>query len=132
MTKEIKKIVIESTWASSRGGWGNGYLALPKGHKMYGMNYNDIHAVYDISVHGGLTFSESGEYVSWAKENGVEDCWIIGFDTQHSHDNLERWPDELSVMKECDSLLFQVEKATFNLDLFKHELNELLTRFNML
>ena len=30
-----------------------GYIAIPKGHKLYGKDYDEI----DISVHGGLTYA---------------------------------------------------------------------------
>jgi hypothetical protein len=50
----------------------NGYVRLPEGHPFEVLDYDDI----DVSVHGGLTFSEDG--------------WI-GFDTAHAGDI---WTDD--------------------------------------
>lgn len=86
-------------------GWGNGYVLIPKGHKFYGLEYDDI----DVNVHGGLTYS--GIYLGWIEKyeedgndyeldinlkkkidkNGYEflmDYWVLGFDTAHYGDNL--------------------------------------------
>lgn len=87
-------------------GWGNGYVAIPKGHILYGMDYNDIAKKYTgIEVSGGLTFSNTwwNSCPKWAK-----DCWIVGFDTFHAWDNMSRWPDEESVLKEAKKLRNQI------------------------
>jgi hypothetical protein len=57
-----------------------GYIAIPKGHELYGKDYDEI----DISIHGGLTY---GEY----SENGYpveteEQVYWIGFDCAHCGD----------------------------------------------
>ena len=54
------------------------YLFLSKGHKFYGLGYDDI----DINVHGGLTFSEDDLVFNPL----VTDCWIIGWDYAHCGD----------------------------------------------
>ena len=61
----------ENTWLKT-GGWGNGYVKLPKGHKYYGMDYSDIH----VDAPGGLTYSV---------QEGDE--WVVGFDTMHYWNN---------------------------------------------
>lgn len=61
-------------------GWGNGYVALPKDHKYYGVDYDSI----PVDIHGGLTFSD--EWQDWMPEE-FKDCWIVGFDTAHYGDN---------------------------------------------
>jgi len=49
---EIIKFIREITWLGSiETGWGNGYVAVPKEHPLYGKDYNNI----DIDIHGGLT-----------------------------------------------------------------------------
>lgn len=54
------------------------YVFLPKGHKYYGKNYDDI----DIVCHGGLTYS--GEDLVF---NPLEnDKWVIGWDYAHCDD----------------------------------------------
>jgi hypothetical protein len=48
-----------------------GYVILPKGHKYYGLDYDDI----PVSVHGGLTYSTL-----------IDENWVIGFDCAHGGD----------------------------------------------
>jgi hypothetical protein len=33
------------------------YIAIPKGHKLYGQDYDYIYNICDIDVNGGLTYS---------------------------------------------------------------------------
>lgn len=61
----------------TRYGWGNGYVALPKGHKYHGVHYDDI----PVNAHGGLTYS-----------NLEDDYWVVGFDTCHLGDDKESCP----------------------------------------
>lgn len=51
-----------------------GYVFLPRGHRYYGKDYDEIPMV----VHGGLTFASED-----SKGN-----WVIGFDCAHSGDYL--------------------------------------------
>ncbi|MDE1854643.1 MAG: hypothetical protein KGI38_13035 [Thaumarchaeota archaeon] len=48
-----------------------GYVAGPKGHLAYAKSYDDI----DVSVHGGLTYGETKDGLTW-----------FGFDCAHSGD----------------------------------------------
>lgn len=74
----IEIILVENTWLPGmEHGWGNGYVNLPKTHKWYGKQYDNI----PVDIHGGLTYSgQDGE------------SWRIGFDTVHLADNIKRWP----------------------------------------
>lgn len=96
-------------------GWGNGYVAMDKFHPLYGLGlYGDnteVAAFISIYIHGGITFT------GWAsslnipeKYNIPENYWIIGFDTAHTNDTLEKWPDEQSVMEETLKLKDQLIK----------------------
>lgn len=89
-------------------GHSNGYVALPEGHPCYEMGYDDIHEKYEISVHGGLTFSYMGGDGPWAEYPGM---WIVGFDTCHHMDTLERWPQE-AVQEEANKLKAQLDSLT--------------------
>jgi len=74
-------------------GWGNGYVAVPAGHPWYQQDYDNI----ECSAHGGLTYSgQHGEY------------WVVGFDTGHHKDTLERWPME-AVLEETKNLMKQAQ-----------------------
>lgn len=78
-------------------GWGNGYVAIPKGHTLYGKSYDEIHDLIPmLEVNGGLTFSEKASDLDWVEiPSDCKDCWIVGFDTAHSWDTLEHWPKEM-------------------------------------
>lgn len=78
-------------------GIANGYVAIPPNHPKY--KTED-----DFEVHGGITYREIENH-----ENA--DFWVIGFDTAHYCDTLERC-DMNYVIKECFSLLEQVNKMT--------------------
>lgn len=84
-------------------GWGNGYVALPKGHPLYGEGYDEIHNICDINVHGGLTYSQM-----------EGDKWVVGFDTCHGGDTLENWPKS-AVKAETESLKEQLSYIDYQL-----------------
>lgn len=55
-----------------------GYIGVPKEHKYYGVDYDDI----DIDIHGGWTYaSGNNEYPVKS-----DDLWWIGFDCGHYND----------------------------------------------
>lgn len=59
-----------------------GYVGIPRGHKLYGVPYDEI----NVDVHGGLTFGET--YNTYPVEN-KEGLYYIGFDCGHYGDNLD-------------------------------------------
>ena len=76
-----------------------GYVAVPKGHPCFGLNYDTIEDSYpDLKIHGGLSYSEG--LFSWKQLDGdrselnemIEkrkqetDYWTIGFDCYHFGD----------------------------------------------
>jgi hypothetical protein len=63
-------------WRHPTHGSLNGYVAIPKGHRCHGSNY-DWFNDRDVEVHGGLTYSELD------KETGE---WVVGFDCNHAND----------------------------------------------
>ena len=76
-------------------GWGNGYVDLPKGHCLFGKEVGDL----NVDVHGGITYTNLQ----------ADGKWRIGFDTAHSSDSLDKWPEK-AVMKETLRLKKQVDK----------------------
>jgi hypothetical protein len=56
-----------------------GYVGIPKGHKYWGVIYDEgdeeLDAIAD-DVHGGFTYSEQGD----------DGWWYFGFDTSHADD----------------------------------------------
>lgn len=105
MKQEIIPFAIPSHMPGY-GGWGNGYVAIPKDHPAFGKDYND--EIFDsVYIHGGLTYSE--EYSEKYNPIETEGMWIIGFDTLHLGDDMNRWPTEESVMNEANNLKAQIE-----------------------
>ena len=116
-------------------GYANGYVAIPPGHPCYRKRYTD-EIVENVHVHGGITFSEpacyedesfmskrkinpeyigtrsylfeDAEYITDNKDV-PDDWWILGFDTCHYQDNLQRWTRE-NVITETENLKKQLEK----------------------
>jgi len=88
-------------------GWGNGYALIPRGHKLYGKDYDQI----PVQAHGGLTFSRflSGKAI---KKFGLSKRhlgkWMVGFDTCHFMDTPESCPKEY-VIQEARDLAQQLE-----------------------
>ena len=104
-----KTAIVENTWIRcNQHGWGNGYVIIPVGHPLHGVNYETINDF--VSVHGGLTYSE---YCTEKNKDiyGLDDSdlgkWIVGFDTAHYGDSQERW-HKAAVQAETDFLLTQI------------------------
>lgn len=99
INKHINGIItytIEITWLSQIStGWGNGYIAIPQGHKWYGKDY-DYHEL--PSIHYGWTY---------AAEETIEDkkYWVFGFDTCHLNDTMVNWP-QLAVVEEIEGVVY--------------------------
>ena len=96
----------ENNWlpASIPYGWGNGYVIIPKGHSLYGIDYEDI----DVNIHGGLTYGSSiseSQQLDIPKE--VEDGWVVGFDTLHYLDTQSIWT-KAAVEAEVENLKQQL------------------------
>lgn len=58
-----------------------GYLAIPQGHELYGVEYDNI----NVEVHGGLTYSNESDEYSYPVATD-EKVWWIGFDCAHFGD----------------------------------------------
>lgn len=85
------------------------YIEIPKGHKLYGIDYGEI----DLNVHGGLTYSDN-------ELMGVESSnWFIGWDYAHYGDYLgyeakfelhiegKKWTT-LEIIKDCENAIDQI------------------------
>lgn len=86
-------------------GWGNGYVVVPKGHPLYGL---DIYE-YELPIHGGVTFGSWGKDMKWDRVNLRDDDWVIGFDTAHGYDKPSHWPKS-AVVKETKRLVKLVDQ----------------------
>ena len=113
--RKIKSFVKENTVLNRKiypfdFGWGNGYVGIPKGHELHGKSYDEIYKLIPtLKVNGGLTFSNHVGNIKWVeipkytRKNG----WVIGFDTLHCWDTLEKWSKE-AVMAEAKNLKKQL------------------------
>jgi len=90
-------------------GWGNGYVCIPNWHPFYGLGYDDIHDIAEISINGGLTFSSHAKDIAnWPElPKDCTDHWVIGFDTAHYRDTLLEWPIN-AVQLAADNLALQI------------------------
>jgi hypothetical protein len=65
-----------------------GYVGVPRGHHLFGTNYDDVEHAFD-TAHGGLTYSGMSVVnhpVSRFDELGAEPVWFLGFDCSHGGD----------------------------------------------
>jgi len=90
----MKKFIKKNTWLTRKVGidfgWGNGYVLIPKGHKLHGKHYDEI----NVDVHGGLTFSQLVDdemAKKWKLDMEDVDSWCAGFDTCHYGDTIHKW-----------------------------------------
>ncbi len=74
-----------------------GYVKIPKNHKFFEKDYDDI----SIDCHYGLT------YGGLSKEAGFPSGWHIGFDCAHGGDTMEEWTQE-RVEKEIENIVDQL------------------------
>lgn len=101
----MKTVILESH-LPGHGGWGNGYVVIPEGHSMHGVHYDNI----PVDVHYGLTFSElvdDGIKDHWQLNDEDVGAWIVGFDTLHYGDDINKWPKD-AVQAETDRLKEQL------------------------
>lgn len=63
-------------------GYRCGYVRVPAGHPWHGKGYDD-EGMYDIDVHGGLTFAAPDTDCG---KGGEDDAWWLGFDCAHYGD----------------------------------------------
>jgi hypothetical protein len=83
-----------------------GYVVLTSDNKLFGLDYDMIYSKIDVSVHGGLTYSDEGE-----------GGWVIGFDCAHAGDLCPAFPyydgvyrTKEFVITECEKLAEEVSK----------------------
>lgn len=106
---ELIEFTREITWLNGIDhGWGNGYVAVPKYHLLYGVDYSELHC---IDIHGGLTYSGIVTSPYGVPEEVIEkEMWVFGFDCAHYGDTQENCPKEF-VIAETKSLKEQLSKV---------------------
>jgi hypothetical protein len=81
------------------------YVALPKGHRYYGRDYEKIR----LDVHGGFTYSRDYLILSDDKENRIKDSrWFIGWDYAHAWDKNITFKQ---VLIDCLAIIKKLERG---------------------
>lgn len=91
MRTEYKKLYGNSKYliavAVNDLGYRCGYVGVPKGDPLYGMQYDD--EIFDsVDAHGGLNFSDTRKFVT------PDDIWFFGFDCGHCGDAVDKMTEE--------------------------------------
>lgn len=90
-----------SEYALERG-WGNGYAVVDPNNKLHGLSESEVMGM-GVSIESEIAYSGKMEYIK-GKEH-----WVIGFDTAHFGDSIEKWPKS-RVEFVAQELARQVEK----------------------
>jgi len=111
MGREQLKTFVKESHIPGMGGWGNGYVIIPKEHPMHNKHYDEINN--HVDVHYGLTFSETVDEdikQNWPElsDANLGDT-VVGFDTLHYGDDEFKWPYE-AVVAETERLKTQLEE----------------------
>lgn len=71
----------------THGAW-CGYVGVPPGHPWHGKGYDEIEALAETDVHGGLTYSNEcrGDICHVPAPGEPEHLWWAGFDCAHGLD----------------------------------------------
>jgi hypothetical protein len=84
-----------------------GYVGIPKGHKLYGMSYQDAEKDFPFHIHGGLTYS--GQLGG----GNVFDGWYFGFDTAHVDDFSPRLAIQMLRWAKTDGVVNYHKEETY-------------------
>ena len=83
-----------------------GYVGVPKIHPMFEKDYDDVHDITDIDVHGGLTFSgrcrpgeDESKGICHTGDVANKTVWWLGFDCAHCDDVLPAY--DIKYFGEC-------------------------------
>lgn len=109
------------TWLFNRG-MANGYIVMPHDHELTHKckdSYNAWNEAIDFPIHGGCTFAEyvrgMQSNTEWTAEANFHlldlhpDDIIIGFDTAHSDDSLDKWSTK-DVLDHLEGIVAYINK----------------------
>lgn len=107
------KTIVLSCFDSDDRGAGNGYVAVPPTHPLYGKNDCEIYEENCIRVAGEISFAANAEAVrkrlGCVPDSIPSDWWIIGFDTACTCMATKNWP-MARVIKETEYMKNQIDK----------------------
>lgn len=105
----------------SIGGYGNGYVVIPKDHPFVLYYQEWDQSDFILNVHGGVTYFSKAEKCNFVPSNiylSKED-YIVGFDTYHYTDTIENCSESM-VLVETLFLKLQL------LEIYNNSMNKLL------
>ena len=99
------------------------YIFINKHHYLYKKDYDTIHEMMDLNVHGGLTFSDDAIYkvIMYSDKykcdtlQTIKYDWIIGWDYAHYGDYtvFDRYGDRHTteeIIEECKNVINQLRR----------------------
>src|SRR5262245_38842924 len=107
-----------------------GYVGVPSGHPLHGVDYETAYERAEIDVHGGLTYAatcQDGKEKDWGichvpEAGRPADVWWLGFDCAHAGDLIPKmdlfsnaygvYRNIAYVQAECAKLAEQIHAAT--------------------
>lgn len=78
-----------------------GYVAVPPGHPLHGIDYDGVHGLMpELDVHGGLTYAAAcrGGICHVPAPGEPDDVWWLGFDCGHAGDVAPRFSSPVGGM----------------------------------
>ena len=117
-----------------------GYVGVPKGHELYGKDYDDAYDKLEGRVHGGLTYAGGGENSEYPVDSNL---WWLGFDCAHCGDGKdlelakEYFKEDKKVVKQIEMTIeiesryptFELESVR-SLDYVENECKNLVDKIN--
>ena len=103
------------------------YIFINKHHYLYKKDYDTIHEMMDLNVHGGLTFSDDAIYkvIIYSDKykcdtlQTIKYDWIIGWDYAHSNDNYgttnwgKKWTTK-EIQNEVKNVIKQIKEYKYD------------------
>lgn len=80
-----------------------GYVGVPKGHPLFGKDYNHLEGT-KIIVHGGLTYAKDQ-----APGSNKKGLWWFGFDCAHHQDLIPRMMGNKGVYRNLEYVTSEVK-----------------------
>lgn len=94
-----------------------GYVGLPPGHTLHGVDYDSAYEKLSEGVHGGLTYADrcSPPICHVPAEGESDDVWWLGFDCFHGGDAVPRSPQHFAEYRDLTFVTGETESLASQL-----------------